>query len=1024
MIAFLTSGPNPRFTRHCATALLAVAAALTAFGQASGRDAGAPPDITRAARPADFLVIPGHRSALLGHESGHFEAWAWPLKILHDFHLSVRMDGEVIPCDSLVRSVTVRPESTTLVYASNTFRVEETLLVPIDQPAALIQLKIQTAEPIELIAGFQPDLQLEWPAAIGGVDVDWNPRLHAYVMTEPQLRYEAVVGSPTASEYAEAWPGDYAGPRETAFSLGVTPKGADTKTIVMAGWLGGTKDAQPAQAAPEPAPATPVEAEPGPPEPHDAELLYQQLTPQFNATLAQARAYYANYLQDRVQVSLPDPVLQNAFAWSEIGMIQARVDNPWLGTGLIAGYNVSGDDERPGFAWFFGRDQLWTALALNAVGDFATTRAALDFLARVQRPDGKIPHEISQSASLMPWFQSVPFAWASADATPLFLIAASDYVEQSGDVQFARDRWDNLWRAYQYLVSTYGQEGLAENLYVGHGWIEAGPLTPIRAELYQSGLGLEAVRSLAALAGFLDKTGIRDKLTGEFNRELPVLNQTFWVPGEQMYSLGLNPHGQTIPSASVLATVPMEFGLLDADKTETMLDRLATPDFQTDWGMRIIASTDAHYDPGGYHNGTVWPLFTGWASLGAYRYHRPLLGYASLRTNAELTGIGSAGHITEVLSGNYAVTSGSPAQIWSSAMVAAPLVRGMLGLSANALTHTLTFAPHVPADWTSFSVANVRVGAATLDLQWSKALDAIRIAVTRRGPPSSHQDPCDIDFAPALALRAKVRRVLLDGRPIPFHVETNALDQHVRLYLPAKQGTETVTIELSGEFGITQIAELPLPGSSSHGVRVTAQRWSPSRDSLALILAGPAQTVGELGVWNPTEIASVDGATLLAGDDNKAQLQFQMPSADANGDAHLQIAIHFRSAASAVAKKKQSTRATSGPAGQEGSHDGSAVGDRQSCARGLRIVHLVARRRPRPASLRRGSPPVVAPIRHLRSLPAQLRRQQQRRHRRPERHRLKTRLSRGPRRRRHLDHALLSLAAKGLRLRRLRLHRH
>jgi hypothetical protein len=36
---------------------------------------------------------------------------------------------------------------------------------------------------------------------------------------------------------------------------------------------------------------------------------------------------------------------------------------------------------------------------LNSYGDFATTRDALDFLKKFQRADGKIPHEISQSAS-------------------------------------------------------------------------------------------------------------------------------------------------------------------------------------------------------------------------------------------------------------------------------------------------------------------------------------------------------------------------------------------------------------------------------------------------------------------------------------------------------------------------------------------------------------------------------------------------------------------------------------------------
>ncbi len=67
---------------------------------------------------------------------------------------------------------------------------------------------------------------------------------------------------------------------------------------------------------------------------------------------------------------------------------------------------------------------------------------------------------------------------------------------------------------------------------------------------------------------------------------------------------------------------------------------------------------------------------------------------------------------------------------------------------------------------------------------------------------------------------------------------------------------------------------------------------------------------------------------------------------------------------------------------------------------------------------------MVATRRLLRNLPAQLRRQQQQRHRRSKRHRLAYGLFKPARHRRHLDNPLLPLPASRLRLRRLRLHRH
>ena len=101
-----------------------------------------------------------------------------------------------------------------------------------------------------------------------------------------------------------------------------------------------------------------------------------------------------------------------------------------------------------------------------------------------------MPHEISQGANFVPWFKDYPYGYASADATPLYVIAVNDYVSQSGDVAFAQQQWDSLWRAYQFLKSTYDQNGFPKNFGIGHGWVEGGPLLPVQSEFYQSGLAV------------------------------------------------------------------------------------------------------------------------------------------------------------------------------------------------------------------------------------------------------------------------------------------------------------------------------------------------------------------------------------------------------------------------------------------------------------------------------------------------------------------------------------------------------
>ena len=347
---------------------------------------------------------------------------------------------------------------------------------------------------------------------------------------------------------------------------------------------------------------------------------------------------------------------------------------------------------------------MWTSLAFDADGDFPSTRTALDFLSKFQRADGKIPHEIAQGASLVPWFTDYPYAFASADATPLYIITMSDYVTESGDVTFAREKWSSIQKAYAFLKSTYDAQGLPQNFGFGHGWVEGGPLLPVKTELYQSGLGLAAVRAMANLAAVTGDASQSKELSATFDKQKLFLNDVFWLPETKHFAFALDQNNKKIDEPTVLSTVPMWFGLLDPGKADAMIDELAKPSHQSDWGMRIIGNDNAKYSAGGYHFGSVWPLFTGWASVGEYQYHREAPAYANLRANALLALDGALGHTTEVLSGDYysSLSTSSPHQIWSAAMVVSPILRGMLGLETDAATQTLTFSPHVPANWNSF----------------------------------------------------------------------------------------------------------------------------------------------------------------------------------------------------------------------------------------------------------------------------------------------------------------------------------
>ena len=92
--------------------------------------------LTRPARPWNSLSATGQRAASWGTNPGRLEAWVYPLKVFRGFHLKFLVGGrEDPPAEALVRTLTVHPESTSLTYASDTFRFAK-LSVPLSTKRA------------------------------------------------------------------------------------------------------------------------------------------------------------------------------------------------------------------------------------------------------------------------------------------------------------------------------------------------------------------------------------------------------------------------------------------------------------------------------------------------------------------------------------------------------------------------------------------------------------------------------------------------------------------------------------------------------------------------------------------------------------------------------------------------------------------------------------------------------------------------------------------------------------------------
>jgi hypothetical protein len=307
-----------------------------------------------------------------------------------------------------------------------------------------------------------------------------------------------------------------------------------------------------------------------------------------------------------------------------------------------------------------------------------------------------------------------------------------------------------------------------------------------------------------------------------------------------------------------MPAVPMLWGQLDEARAQSELDHLGGAALATDWGARLLSDRSALYDPLSYHAGSVWPLFTGWASQAAYRYGRPAVGYQALMANALLTFEGALGSVTELLSGDRAAPFGrsSHHQIWSQAMVVAPLLRGLFGIEASDAGRTLTFAPQLPPDWPTAEVRNVMVGASLCDLvlQRSRGRLSVEASCRETGPR--------LVVAPAFPLDARIRSVDAQGRTLVPELSRQGDVQRARVTLEGGWQRASIAFELDEGAEAFVPAVPAAAGARSRGLRLLRSRAESSE--LHLVVEGLPDGAGTLLVRAPRRPGDAEGVRVSA----------------------------------------------------------------------------------------------------------------------------------------------------------------
>ncbi len=665
------------------------------------------PVLRAKARMGQPFSVVGPQGVVVGEQQGSFEAWILPVKLLSHFVLEAEVEGYPVPIDlnAAAQEIEVRADRTTITYSHIAVTVRQIMFAPermVDGTGAVILFEVDGVRPVNLTFRFTGEMRPMWPQAGGGTpSAEWVAQGASgyYVLHTDFPDFAGAVAIPGAKAGVMAPYQERPQVHPLEFHLHVDPKdrGRYYPLLMAVG-----RSVETASGA----------------------ALGKRLAG-LNEGLA---GMYAEYLEGErtraaglTSIRTPDLDLNADFAWAEdsIGKLRAK-SQPGGEMGLVAGYYESGDSARPGFGWYFGRDTLYTIGAIDGYGDFGLARSALEFLMKRQRADGKVMHEFSQTAGLVDW-ASLPYEYAAADATPLFLTTMLDYVRSSGDVAFLTAHRDAVERAWTFETThdTDG-DGIYDNAQ-GTGWVESWPPGMPKQEIYLALLdqqGSAAMGELAELSGDA-KGAAAAKARAAGLKE--TIEREYYLPGKDAYAFSRD-DGRLDGTATVFPAIAWWNGGEGLVHAKASLRRWASHDFATDWGLRDVAESDPMYDPISYHQGSVWPLFTGWAAMAQYRSGNALAGYQSTMANADLTTVQDIGAVTELLSGAFFEPFGrsTSRQLWSSGMVVIPVLRGMFGVEVDGLRHTVRVSPRLPAEWGAAEVRNLHVADSVVNVSYKR----------------------------------------------------------------------------------------------------------------------------------------------------------------------------------------------------------------------------------------------------------------------------------------------------------------
>jgi glycogen debranching enzyme len=406
-----------------------------------------------------------------------------------------------------------------------------------------------------------------------------------------------------------------------------------------------------------------------------------------------------------------------------------------------------------GIPWYmalFGRDSLVSSFEAMLL-DPTLARGTIDALARLQgkkrdpvteEAPGKILHEYRlgpltpAARKLIP---SYPY-YGSIDATALFVVVLCEYVRVTGDLEFARERWDAVRAALEWTRRWGDRDGDGLLEYerdsdvglVNQGWKDSGDSVRFRdgtiatgpiALVEVQGYTVDARRRAADLARRIGETRAADRLEHEARALADAIAERYWLEDRAFFAEALDGAKRKVDALTSNPGHLLWSGALARDAAAAVARALLGPELFSGFGVRTMGEREGAYNPVSYHNGTVWPHDSALALAGLVRYG---LRDEAARLAAGLLSALAAfpdhrppelfcGHGASEVSTPVVYPTACSPQAWASAAVVY-LLQSVVGLDVDCLERRVRIAPLVMPGLTRIDWTGVPAGRERIDV--------------------------------------------------------------------------------------------------------------------------------------------------------------------------------------------------------------------------------------------------------------------------------------------------------------------